>query len=385
MNNANKFAIFANNNLRWKIEKTISAMINYSIPKSLKHILRFEIIYAGSNKAILKWNDNPIFDKTWKIILNYPSKASSIPSSNSILSLPTAANGESFSQDTSISSAFSTNHSHHRTSWKAISKTSDSQSNINLTVTVKPINNSKNLTSQIINLKRQLSDAEKKQKYTNKMIYLLLKVIQHKDNNIAALKTELETSKVNTNIKYKDINEKELSEGWRSGSSVDPYQFIQNKKAINRRDEEKENYNSYKRENSGFYHSENNRELYYRQGSTENKWKDSVKKPRKFIQRTNSWRSSNKLFSISKRSNSARKQLLMYNNQEETDDEVKLFLEFERKAQQEYLDDRLDFGNLRGHDDLEKRNLTNVLNNELINKKASAKKVYSKVFINNII
>ena len=96
-------------------------------------------------------------------------------------------------------------------------------------------------------------------------------------------------------------------------------------------------------------------------------------RPSKVMHRTRSFKSNHSIKTMNRRRNCSKNSSALKLDTENEED-LHLFLEDERRAQQEFLDEPIKIDDLIGSH-IDKSNLTNVLNNHLINKKAfSAKK-----------
>lgn len=90
------------------------------------------------------------------------------------------------------------------------------------------------------------------------------------------------------------------------------------------------------------------------------------KDPKRFIERTNSCRLKETFSSLSSQKRPATRKNTQ--REAENDEEIRLFLEAEKEAQEAYLKEPVRPDDIRGTDYTEKSNLANVLNNQLINR-----------------
>lgn len=101
--------------------------------------------------------------------------------------------------------------------------------------------------------------------------------------------------------------------------------------------------------------------------------KPGVALPKHTMHRTNSCISNRSVNSL-KQNKLLLKRASTKNVCPEDEEDMRLFLETEREVQEAYLDEPVRIEDLRGGDVIERTNLINVLNNQLINKKSQSEK-----------
>lgn len=100
----------------------------------------------------------------------------------------------------------------------------------------------------------------------------------------------------------------------------------------------------------------------------------------KLLPRSGSFKSNESMCSFSRRQ-PEHKDSSIVRFDKATDEDIDLFLEDERLAQQEFLEEPIKIEDIKGNNNLDKSNLTNVLNNQLINKKILSGKKNNSKFI----